>query len=464
MASEANAAARLKAIFSDFDTDNKFAITRRQLSDVFKTLAPDFTSKMLEALMDSVDANGDGKIDYGEFVDFLFFLSGDEGDAPMCTIPKSQIEELVKKSKMFDTSRWQRVASGAGAWGFMVDEEATALRNLVRNFPDLDENSPEGLTLAEEFVLVWQEKSGEFEGYSYFGADEQFHHAIFAACLMGLRARGLLDFQPKKCKWLGKVVKLVLKGDPPNDSEVLNAVYKELEANEDMVLKEWFESKTGKWGQDGTTSAVMKSLTNRGILGAGEAAGATNEAEFKLKDATKKNAINNRLRNVVSGKTPADSRSVALLALCRTADMRDMSSMVLLDNIFGEKDAKAMVPKLDALVEGKMNFKGITSEDLNTMIDAMPAEAQQALCGDEFWNKTQAEFKELDTKGEGLIAPAKILNIFGTKQWPKFLQGGTKQGMYDVCLMFDGDNDDRVSEEEYIGFRMWTEAMKMLQE
>merc|ERR1719272_2375124 len=54
--------------------------------------------------------------------------------------------------------------------------------------------------------------------FSLFGSDEPFHNALFGACLLGLRARGLLDLMETKCSYLGTYFKLILSGSAPEDS------------------------------------------------------------------------------------------------------------------------------------------------------------------------------------------------------------------------------------------------------
>lgn len=468
-------AAQLKKTFAEFDKDKSATISRQRLQAVLKKLDPTLDAETLDNIFALVDKNGNGVIEYNEFIDFIYDLEGDKPKTPRDFAEQQQIladAELPQgttlsrgKTKLLDISHWKKAVSGGGTWAFQCDADASAIRNIVKTFPDLSPTSPEGLTLAEEFILVWQdEKTGELAEYSYFGTDEPFHNALFGACLLGLRARGLLEFAERKCRYMGTWYKLMLSGEPPSDSEVLQAVYKELKSEPDNSLKLWFEQKSGKWGQDSTSQLVLKALVDRGILEAGEMGDQGAATTFKFKNKAVRTEIVERLRKVISGEVEADMRSVALLALCRTADMRDASSNTLMESIFGKANVAGKVQAVDKLVSQIVRFNGIGAEEINKMIDMCPIEWQQYLESEKFSKEATATFKDIDKSGNGTLDPDELTDALHkcmSKEISTKL-GVNAEGMKTVILMFDANQDGKLQEDEFVGFLMWCKAMEAL--
>lgn len=333
------------------------------------------------------------------------------------------------------------------------------------NYPDLAAQSPEGLTLAEEFVLVWQDsETGQLAEYSYFGSDEPYHNALFGACLLGLKARNLLEFTERKCHYLGTYFLPELSGSPPADSKVLKIVYDELASKPDNSLKMWFEQKSGKWGQDETTKTVLASLVERGILGAGEAGDTDDVTTYPLKNKEIDTALKKRLIDVAYGNREADTRSMAILALCRTVDMRNPEKPdVMFENIFGKDKAAEAVGKVDKLVSKVLAFQGVTVEMINAMLDELPHETQNQLCSDQFWNDAYAKFEKLDVDGSGKLE-CENLEAAANECLPKKLADELlidKKSFVTLVLLFDQDNDGYIEKDEFVGFLMWCKAMSM---
>merc|ERR1719453_365007 len=255
--------------------------------------------------------------------------------------------------------------------------------------------------------------------------------------------------------------------DPPTDSDVLAAVYNELKkGDESMTLKSWFEQKSGKWGEDESTKLTLKALVDRGVLSADGLMGdAFNNAKFKVKDQKVEDDFRNRLMNVVNGEAEADGRSVALLALCRTADRRDPNTNLLMTQLFG-KDAGSMTPKVDALVEKCVKFQGIGAEEVNKMIEVCPGELQQFLLSKEFKDDAAAQFQEL-SGGKGHISPEDLSKKID-KDVKKLIKDKLgviedNQDFEEVLSMFDKDSDDKMDEDNFTGFLMWCHALNALE-
>merc|ERR1712232_209051 len=58
--------------FRIWDKDGDGSISRRELKALLKESCPSMTQKQVNALLEVMDTNDDGHIDYDEFVDFLF--------------------------------------------------------------------------------------------------------------------------------------------------------------------------------------------------------------------------------------------------------------------------------------------------------------------------------------------------------------------------------------------------------
>jgi len=459
----------IKDAFAEVLKDKTATVSRKQLIAVLRQLDPEMTEDGLNGLFDYVDKNGNGVIEYTEFVDFICELDEDAPQPTRADLNKERTitQEFVQKNeaaaKMFDKAKWQKALEG-GAWAFASDQQASAMRMIVKQFPNLDPTSPEGLTLAEEFVLLWHDrKTGELAQYSYFGSDEPFHNALFGACLIGLQARGCLSFEPKKCKWLGTYWELNLKGSAPTDSEVLKATFDELSSQPDNTLKQWFEQKSGKWGQDETTKKALKALVDRGVFEAGGLVGdAFHNAKFTLKDKSIEQALVKRLRAVTNGEVEADGRSLALLALCRTADQRDPATNTLMAQIFGD-DAATMTDKVDTLVESMVSFNGIGAEEINKMIDILPGPVQQEISSTAFKTDAAAQFQEL-TGGKGKITPKQLAGKIDTmiNDLVREKLGIKPTGMEAVIAMFDRDQDGMMEIDGFVSFLMFCHALQCL--
>eukprot|EP00416_Gambierdiscus_australes_P016609 CAMPEP_0171078002 /NCGR_PEP_ID=MMETSP0766_2-20121228/14381_1 /TAXON_ID=439317 /ORGANISM="Gambierdiscus australes, Strain CAWD 149" /LENGTH=441 /DNA_ID=CAMNT_0011535097 /DNA_START=41 /DNA_END=1366 /DNA_ORIENTATION=+ len=440
-------------------------MTRSQMSQVLQSLNSGLTEDAINNLFDYVDKNGNGVIDYSEFVDFIYAVE----EAPSQAAERRELNKKDSVSreqlgKAFDVSRWQKALSG-GAWGFACDHEASAIRLIVEQFPDIETLSPEGLTLAEEFALIWlDEETGELAEYSYFGKDEPFHNALFGAILIGLRARGCLSFKERKCRWTGKAYELVLSGEAPADSQVLAAAYEELASESGQSLKSWFERKSGKWGEDQSTKLTLQALVDRGVLEPGRYGDAYTNATFKVKERAVVDALQARLQAVTKGDSPADGRSLALLALCRTADRRDPATNNLMRSVFAPEDVAAMTARVDVLVKSSVSFRGIGAEELNKMIDALPGEKQQLFESREFEEDVHAQFSALDTKGEGRIHPVSLAKVVDTQISGLVREklGISEEGMQTVISLFDSDQDGFLEEETFKGFLMWCHALECL--
>jgi len=463
MASEAQI---IKDAFKQALGDENASMTRDQMSKILRKLDPGMTEDGINNLFDFVDANKNGIIEYAEFVDFICTLEDEEEVTKQPTRGELNREKTFDGSKagnIFDVSRWQKALSG-GAWAFACDQQASAVRIIVQQFPDLEATSPEGLTLAEEFVLVWHDKkTGELAEYSYFGADEPFHNALFGACLLGLQARRALSFRAKKGNWTGTTYHPELSDNPPEDSAVLKAVHKELGSKPNLTLKMWFEQKSGKWGEDTTTQLTLESLVERGILEQGTFGDVYEKASFKSKDSSAEKAMIKRLCRVANGEIPPDNRSVALLALCRTADVRDPSTNHLMTQIFGSEVA-AMTGKVDDLVESIVTFSGIGSDEINKMLDALPGDVQQMLSSKEFREDASAQFKEMCGAGSKSVTPAKLAANMD-KSIGKLVQDKmsiNQAGLESVIKMFDRDQDGSLEEPGFVSFLMWCHALTRL--
>mmetsp|Transcript_35112 Transcript_35112/g.111616 ORF Transcript_35112/g.111616 Transcript_35112/m.111616 type:complete len:168 (-) Transcript_35112:19-522(-) len=68
---EDEAADRLVETFRKWDADGDGTISREELERIFMVLNPSFTKSELEKVWKAADLNGDGQIDYAEFVSWL---------------------------------------------------------------------------------------------------------------------------------------------------------------------------------------------------------------------------------------------------------------------------------------------------------------------------------------------------------------------------------------------------------
>jgi len=68
---------QIQSAFRAWDTDNNGQIEKEELANLFKTLGRDFTDKEYEELFAVADTNSDGKINYEEFVAWMFSGHGE---------------------------------------------------------------------------------------------------------------------------------------------------------------------------------------------------------------------------------------------------------------------------------------------------------------------------------------------------------------------------------------------------
>merc|ERR1739848_403871 len=136
--------------------------------------------------------------------------------------------------------------------------------------------------------------------------------------------------------------------------------------------------------------------------------------------------------------------------------MRDQSTNVLMDHIFGKGTGAANTKKVDDLVQKICTFKGIGAEEINKMIDSCSPEMQRYLESEEFFNEAMATFKKIDTKGSGNIEPDELEAALDLVMPADIKQklGVTKEGVKTVVLMFDGNQDGLMQQDEFAGFLM----------
>lgn len=363
--------------------------------------------------------------------------------------------------------RWQGLFSGGGRFSFWVDSQATAIRYIVRNFPDV-EFGGDDLTLAESFLLIWQDEKGKLKDYSFFGADEPYHNALFGAALLGLKARGLLDFQERNGIYLGKYFLPILSGEAPQDSDVLKAVYEELESEPKNSLKMWFEQKSGKWGQDETTRLTIQSLVNRGILEEEVQEGDMfSQAHVVPKDLSRRADIVARIQKLVTGevKPEEDKRSMALLALCRTADLRDASKSTLMKRIFGKENLEDWIAKVDDKLHDFLPPPGISTEEIEKMLERMPKETQAHIKSDAFKEECKAKFNKVDESGNGALDPHELAPAVQECLPAEYIDAMKIEpnALSDILLMFDSNQNGKIEIEEFSDFMKWAMGMKIIE-
>lgn len=373
----------------------------------------------------------------------------------------------LEHNESMNMDRWMNVFSGGGRLSFWVDNQATAIRFIVRNLPDVEISGPDGLTLPESFILIWQSKSGEFKEYSFFGADEAYHNALFGAALIGLKARGLLDFQERNGIYLGKYYLPILSGEAPQDSDVLKAVYEELASEPKNSLKVWFEQKSGKWGHDETTRLTIQSLVDRGILEEGTHGDMFEQAHFEPKDLSLREGIIERIQKIVSGevKPEDDTRSLALLALCRTADLRDFSTNVLMKRIFGKEGLAESIEKVDDLLHAYLPPPGISTEEIEKMLERMPKETQAHIKSDAFKEECKTKFNKVDVNATGALDPHELASAARECLPPEYIDSMKidEDSLEHIILMFDSNQNGKIELDEFADFMKWAMGMKIIE-
>eukprot|EP00927_Polykrikos_kofoidii_P059797 TRINITY_DN54927_c0_g1_i1.p1 TRINITY_DN54927_c0_g1~~TRINITY_DN54927_c0_g1_i1.p1 ORF type:complete len:472 (-),score=99.36 TRINITY_DN54927_c0_g1_i1:34-1449(-) len=460
-------AEHLKKIFSEFDTDQTFKIGRARLTAVLKILDPTLDLTALDGVFDYVDKDQSGDVDYNEFIDFLMDLKQEPGSSPASPTSQNARRALTTANlgRLCDIDRWKKALRGGGVWAFMIDEDASAVRQIVKKFPPFELMSSDGLTLAEEFILLWQDQDGDLHQYFYFGKDEPFHQSLYGACLLGLRSLDLLEFHERKCQYLGNYSIIETKGDRPKESKALRKVYDELAAaDENVSLKEWFQNKTGKWGQDDTTKIIIHSLIDRGILELENWGDEYDETRCNVLKPEVRDAILARMRAVVEGTAATDTRSVALLALCRTADMTDATTGALIKNMFPDGDAEALGRRVQEIVLEHFPFNGVAQEEVSRMVRELPLTTQNYLGSEEFWADAEKKFNAIDKDGSQVLSASELAKAGDVILSKSFFEKLDVQpeGLETVIRMFDVEQKGMLDAKKFGAFYMWSQAMEIL--
>jgi len=84
-----------KEVFALFDKNSDGTISTVELGGILKGLHQEFSEKQLEAMIRKVDINGDGQIDFDEF---LLMMDGQIG----ANRGKSEVDELADAFRVFD--------------------------------------------------------------------------------------------------------------------------------------------------------------------------------------------------------------------------------------------------------------------------------------------------------------------------------------------------------------------------
>eukprot|EP00931_Biecheleriopsis_adriatica_P104491 TRINITY_DN79162_c0_g1_i1.p1 TRINITY_DN79162_c0_g1~~TRINITY_DN79162_c0_g1_i1.p1 ORF type:complete len:844 (+),score=189.50 TRINITY_DN79162_c0_g1_i1:210-2741(+) len=92
----------LTATFKQFDKNDDGSIDREELARVLAVCAPSFSGEKLEYILSTADTNGDGKIDYTEFVDWL---STDEETALILGVKTIQEQTLRNNQQEYADSK-----------------------------------------------------------------------------------------------------------------------------------------------------------------------------------------------------------------------------------------------------------------------------------------------------------------------------------------------------------------------
>ncbi len=81
----------IKEVFQIFDKDNSGSITTAELAVVLKGVNRSFTQQQLDAFIREVDADGNGEIDFNEFVQMMRMKPKDEQVMTRTQIRSDQI-------------------------------------------------------------------------------------------------------------------------------------------------------------------------------------------------------------------------------------------------------------------------------------------------------------------------------------------------------------------------------------
>ncbi|KAJ1913582.1 hypothetical protein IWQ60_009151 [Tieghemiomyces parasiticus] len=143
----------LKDSFALFDRNGDGKITLEELGEAMKAIGQDLSSADLKATMNKVDSDGDGQIDYNEFVIMMTTAEESEDHSKDTPKDKADLTELRKYFKTFDKD----------GDGFIVREELAQVMNklgdhlkdheLDEMFAEADENK-DGKIEFEEFTKM----------------------------------------------------------------------------------------------------------------------------------------------------------------------------------------------------------------------------------------------------------------------------------------------------------------------
>ena len=83
---DAQSGQQLRQVFSDIDKDGSSSIDKKELVKALDILKVELSPEDVNALFSRFDGNGDGRIDYGEFLQLVGFMSeaaGRSGDSAL---------------------------------------------------------------------------------------------------------------------------------------------------------------------------------------------------------------------------------------------------------------------------------------------------------------------------------------------------------------------------------------------
>eukprot|EP00457_Paulinella_chromatophora_P017174 gb/GEZN01018159.1/.p1 GENE.gb/GEZN01018159.1/~~gb/GEZN01018159.1/.p1 ORF type:complete len:169 (+),score=39.04 gb/GEZN01018159.1/:29-535(+) len=120
----------LKQAFNFFDHDHDSAISGKELQTVLKkVLGQTYTDAQIKKIISKFDANGDGEIDFGEFVTMM---KSHEHSAAAASRDKNSMAELKEAFAVFDKNgdgdiSWKELQTVMSALGENVDEDTLKL-------------------------------------------------------------------------------------------------------------------------------------------------------------------------------------------------------------------------------------------------------------------------------------------------------------------------------------------------
>lgn len=163
---------RIKEAFWQFDKDKTFTITREKLQAVFTTLEPSFTQGELDLLFDSADKNGNGVIEYDEFLDFIMGMD----------IPDVQGQRQVSKEDISDLIRRCDLAECAYSGNLGFEDDADFPMSASANKDNFDGKPPANLE-----ALIQKSISGLGGTLEYANVKGQFRQPVHFVAIIGAR-------------------------------------------------------------------------------------------------------------------------------------------------------------------------------------------------------------------------------------------------------------------------------------